>query len=249
MLFEGHWYCSPECAETRVRLRLLDGGSTGRARETTHRIPLGLMLLSHGRLNSSQLQCGLERQRDAGHGRIGEWLQSLGYVKDRDVIAALAAQWSCPMMKADFHPSRTTLSLVPQSLQERFAMVPVHFSSITHVLYVGFEQQIDYSLLYAIGHMLDCRAEPCIISHADWLKNRRDHRASVDVVFCHPCDADETARIVRSYLARYGSCEMRMARLRSGVWFRLRSGDTAGDILFDRISSETPSGHPSQTLA
>ena len=49
----------------------------GAAGPAANRMPLGLLLVSQGRLREEQVRAALERQRQSGEGRIGAWLQRL----------------------------------------------------------------------------------------------------------------------------------------------------------------------------
>jgi hypothetical protein len=94
-------YCLEECMERALAdavERILPVSKPALAR---HRIPLGLLLLSRQQLTADELRAGLAAQRNAGRGRIGEWLQALGFASEQQVTAALARQWSCPVLRAD----------------------------------------------------------------------------------------------------------------------------------------------------
>ena len=102
---QGERYCRTECLERAlveifVRALPLSHGAT----VTSHRVPLGLLLLSRQQLTAGQLRSALAAQRGAGRGlgqkKIGAWLQDLGFSTEREVTAALARQWSCPVLRA-----------------------------------------------------------------------------------------------------------------------------------------------------
>ena len=229
--FRQKWYCSPECLESAVRVQVEQRPVT-EARAMRHRIPLGLMMLARGQITAQQLERSVTQQRVAGRGRIGEWLQEQGHVGEREITAAVAAQWGCPMLHSSFQPDARSGALVPRTLQTQFRMSPVHFAREERVLSIGFEERVDYALLGAIGRMLDCRTEPCIISHNDWINIRREERSSNEAVFQGPLRGDEIARIVRSHFVRHGARELRMERFQAGLWFRLQGNRVTADVLF-----------------
>ena len=115
-----------------------------------------------------QLRAALRAQRSAGRGRIGEWLRTLGFVSEQQVTAALARQWSCPVLRTNsFSPGNSTLSAhrapqIPVTLLESFVMIPVEYVETTATLHIAFGEGIDYSVLYAIEQMLGCRTESCM---------------------------------------------------------------------------------------
>ena len=86
-------YCVPACFEQELqrRFRKLNSapGVTPRA---PHRMPLGLLMLSRGDIDGQQLRAAVARQQEEGAGRIGEWMQSMGFVGEQQVTAALGAQ-------------------------------------------------------------------------------------------------------------------------------------------------------------
>ncbi len=99
-------------------LRRLRSVSLRASATAPHRVPLGLVLLSRQQLTAEQLRAGLAAQRSAGRGRIGEWLQTLGFASEQQVTSALARQWSCPVWRASvLHPGaalRPRVSLRPE---------------------------------------------------------------------------------------------------------------------------------------
>ncbi|HYL96133.1 MAG TPA: hypothetical protein VET69_10040, partial [Terriglobales bacterium] len=161
----GVWYCMPECLERALSEALRRARvAANSAFAPPHRIPLGLQLLSRQQLTADQLRVALQAQRTAGHGRIGEWLQTLGFATEQQVTAALARQWACPVLQVEPAPQRPRrLPAVPVSLLEACQMIPVDFVEATSTLHIAFGEGIDYRVLYAIEQMLGCHTAPCLI--------------------------------------------------------------------------------------
>ena len=114
---------------------------------------------THGRT----VRVSLEAQRTAGHGRIGEWFQTLGFVSEQQVTAALARQWSCPVLR----PNSIALGCehtaeIPITLLESCVMIPLNDVDSTATLHIAFGDSIDYSALYAIERMLGCHTDACL---------------------------------------------------------------------------------------
>ena len=86
----GSLYCLDQCLE-RAILKQLRRLPVATSHPTNHRIPLGLVLLSKKQITPEQLRTALDAQRSAGRGRIGEWLQELGFVNERQVTASFGA--------------------------------------------------------------------------------------------------------------------------------------------------------------
>jgi len=105
IVIQGLRYCVEECME-RALLDAIERMRPVSARALApHRVPLGLVLLSRQQLTPEQLRAALAAQRAAGRGRIGEWLQALGFASEQQVTAALARQWSCPVLRANSGPA------------------------------------------------------------------------------------------------------------------------------------------------
>jgi len=222
----GVWYCMPECLEhalTEVlrRARVAAAGAFA----PPHRIPLGLQLLSRQQLTAEQLRAALQAQRVAGRGRIGEWLQTLGFATEQQVTAALARQWACPVLQVEPAPLQSRrLPVVPLSLLEACHMIPVDFVEATSTLHIAFGEGIDYGVLYALEQMLGCHTEACLIRPSALRRSLRpllEQRDPAEVVFDRVADGAEFARIIRSYATRLAASEIRLVPCGPHIWIRL----------------------------
>jgi hypothetical protein len=222
----GGWYCRPECLRLTITEILQHEQSVSRPEAAIpHRVPLGLLLLSRQQLTTEQLRLGLEEQRNSGGGRIGECLVRLGFVNEPQVTAALARQWSCPVLRTRLGDSSPECAAeIPLPLLEAFQMLPVEFSELTGTLLVAFSEAVDYRALYAIEQMLEVRTEPCFVG-AGALRKALAERAGCgkpnEVVFRGTGDAGASARIVASYAEKVLAEELRMARCGDYLWARL----------------------------
>jgi hypothetical protein len=222
----GTQYCGTECLEPALAEVLERTHSVSPPRPTApHRIPLGLLLLSRQQLTAGQLRSALEAQRAAGRGKIGVWLQQLGFSTEEQVTAALARQWSCPVLRTA--PGKMIAIRVPQIpvlLLEFFQMIPVESVEATKTLLMAFGGRIDYTALYAIEQMLGYRTEPCLVGHSildNSLQALAQDRTSSDVIFERLKDARECARIIGSYSEKVGAEEIRLAHCGEHLWVRL----------------------------
>ena len=77
-------HCVDGCLESALGAALRRVRSVSQ-HTTPHRIPLGLQLLSRQLITAEQLRLPAlqETQRTNGYGRIGEWLQDLGFAQPR----------------------------------------------------------------------------------------------------------------------------------------------------------------------
>ena len=223
-VLEGSRYCLERCLATALSQALGRVRSVPQHAVTAHRVPLGLLLLARQQITVEQLRTALEAQRAAGHGRIGDWVQQLGFASEQQVTAALARQWSCPVLGAHFPAaSNKAFPQIPFALLQSFAMVPVDYVEATKTLHVAFSDGIDYCLLYAIEQMIGCHTEPCLAvsslirSRIETLSHRREDS---EAVFERLEDSD-LSRIVRSYCVRLSASEIRLASCGPYVWVRL----------------------------
>jgi Type II secretion system (T2SS), protein E, N-terminal domain len=228
VLVAGTRYCRTECLEQALAQVLERSHSISpRSALASHRIPLGLLLLSRQQLTSGQLRSALEAQRTAGRGKIGAWLQQLGFNTEEQVTAALARQWSCPVLRTA--PGTTLANRFPQIpvlLLEFFQMIPVESVEATKTLLIAFSERIDYTVLYAIEQMLGYRTEPCVVPASILQKSLQAlarNRTSSDVVLEHVKDTRECAQIVCNYSEKVGATEIRLARCGAYLWVRLES--------------------------
>lgn len=160
----NRWYCCGDCFRVGL-LRRLEGLGSLRPRSSPapNRIPLGLLLLSHGHISRSQLRQALALQKSTKSGKIGEWLVRMGAVSEQQVVSALGIQQRCPVFAgadAQALPGRLHW---PASLVQRYRAVPVFYKSADATLYVGFLEQINHGFLYSLEQVLHCRTLPCMV--------------------------------------------------------------------------------------
>jgi hypothetical protein len=245
ILLQGARYCLDRCLE----LALTD--ALGRIHPPkrspgSHRLPLGLLLLSRQQLTAEQLRQALEAQRASGQGKIGEWLQAMGFVSDVQITAALARQWACPVLPPGsfaFDGASGRIPQLPLTLLESFAMAPVDYIPATATLHIAFGEGIDYTVLYAIEQMLGCHTEPCLVVPSVLrraLAGLLQRRLESELVFERVADTAELARIIRSYSVCADATEVRLAACGPHLWVRLlRSPRHPLDLLL-RGASQTP---------
>ena len=249
ILLQGARYCRTECLEGALT-ELLGQARTGSRRETIapHRIPLGLILLSRQQLTAAQLRTALEAQRGAGRGKIGAWVQELGFASEQQVTAALARQWSCPVLRAGTMAIATSrLPAIPMPLLEFFQMMPVELVQATGTLLMAFSEGIDYTMLYAIERMLGYRTEPCLVSPSILRKSFQtaaQRRVSSDVIFERLEDSGECAHIIGNYCAKVGAVEVRFAQCGEHLWVRLERLRQEAVNLVLRVSPEQSGAGP-----
>ena len=237
---EGVHYCGPQCLESALAGHLARLQSMSPAPPPSHRMPLGLLMVARGKLTYNEVLAALEAQRRARYGKIGEWFEKLGFATEQEVTAALALQWGCPVASVLKDDASEPSHRVPLLILEAFHMWPLHHVPATNTLYLAFGERVDHGALYAIEQMLDCRTQPCVAGRkaiAFLLERLGQQPRPSEVQFAPLRDPAEMARIASSYIVRMGAEEIRVRRLGSLIWLRLKARSAGVNILF-RLKSE-----------
>lgn len=225
VFFQGSWYCLEGCLERNLVEAFWRARAQAKSAPPRHRIPLGLLLVSRQQLTVEQLRTALEAQRAAGYGRIGEWLQHMGFSSEQQITAALARQWSCPVLRSDtFGRGAGRAPHIPPALLRWRFMAPLDFVEPTATLHMAFGGELDHTSLYAIEHILGRRTEACLVAPSllqRYLAKLPDARGESEVVFERVTDASELAHIACSYCARISASEIRLAACGPHLWIRL----------------------------
>jgi hypothetical protein len=230
-VFEGGWNCSAECTAQRVEAavrRELDG--RGQTQEShRHRVPLGLVMMEQGWITSGQLRQALDAQRQAGAGRLGQWLVRQQGVSEQLVTRALGVQWSCPVLPLEFHDAEALTALVPRLFLDAFGALPLRVAA-GKLLYLGFEDRLDPVVALAVERMSGLRVESGLVqeslfapAHARMLGAKFPAveliEASSEPAVAHAlAKSIEKARPVESKLVRVHDC------LWLRMWRRQQSG-------------------------
>ncbi len=227
---QGLFYCQPQCLETALigqlsRLRVM-----APAPQPPNRSPHGLLMVARGQLTYLEVRAALEAQRRARHGKIGEWIEKLGFASEQEVTTALALQWGCPVASS-FDPSAIhSPGKIPLPILEAFQMLPFNYVASTNTLCLACGERVDHAALYAIEKILDCRIQPCVAerkSIARQLESMRQLPRPGDVEFGPMNDLAEMARIASSYTARLSPEQVRLSRIGRFIWLRMEVGSKA----------------------
>ncbi|MGC2195999.1 MAG: hypothetical protein WA628_15085 [Terriglobales bacterium] len=233
------WLCSPQCVEREARVIFDQIASQKPSAIPTHRVPLGLLMLAHGYVNEIQLQVALEAQHRAGKGKIGEWLQAMNFVTERQVVTALGVQWACPLLALGESPKQGCATLLPPPVLRTLRLMPVRFTASARLLYLALSEKVEYRVLSAIEEMLDCRTVPCLVSDRvmDGMLERLQDPERAMRLFDRISGSAEMARITGSYVTRVGAEEVRIVRCGPYIWVRLTTEKHATDLVFAPKSS------------
>jgi hypothetical protein len=232
----GLSYCAPQCFENAARQCFSDAcSSLVAASAVQHRIPLGLLMLSRGQLTYPQLQAALEAQRTTGHRRLGEWLEELGFATEQQVTAGLGLQWACPVLVGRTPRDFASERMLPHRLLARLRILPVQFVPATRMFYVAFCDGIDYTALYAIEQMLDCRTQACLIGHSSMdreLERMGRQNRTGDLLFESWHDPAAMAHITCGYALKLSAEEVRVVACGEYIWVRIAAKREVSTLLF-----------------
>ena len=209
------------------------------AREAkAHRFPLGLLMHSLGLISNDSLQSALKAQREAGEGRVGDWLRRRGAVTEPQITQALAMQWSLPVYPLDrWEGVLSSAHLLPFALLDHFQMLPVHCAPASGLLYVAFSSRVDYSVLYAIEQMLQLRTQPCVAQQSyveKVLEKLHQQGPSREMPREGPLEPSIISGATRQEALKCGAQEVRVVGCTDNIWVRLRAAEAVRDLLFQR---------------
>jgi hypothetical protein len=193
-------------------------------------------MLSLGLISNESLQTALQAQREAGKGRVGDWLRQQGAVTEPQVTRALAMQWALPVYPLEKRgDDLDSARLVPFHLLDAFQMLPVHRSPASGVLHVAFSGRVDYTVLYAIEQMLEWRTEPCLAQEScieRALERLRQEGGSTDIAIVGPMKPSIISRATLEEVLKFGTQEVRVVGCADNIWVRLHAPHRARDLLF-----------------
>lgn len=238
---DGKFYCQPKCLERAVIEQISRLRTWTPPAPRPNRIPLALLMVARGKLTHYEAQAALEAQRRAGYGKIGDWIEKLGFANEHEVTAALALQWGCPLLASFNLASIHSHGAIPLPILEACQMLPANFAASTNTLYMACGERVDHAALYGIEKMLSCRTLACVADRrkiARQLESMRLSGRPGDVEFVTR-DPGEMARITSSYVNRVAPREVRLGRIGYFIWLRLHGRNGATNLVFN-LQPATP---------
>jgi hypothetical protein len=240
IMMHDRWYCSSICFASAAEEELSEL-VTSEHEQANHmeRMPLELMLMSRGMLNSTELREVRYEQKQAG-GEIGELLVRRGSVSEKQVTALRATQWGCPVFAVPKHAMQPNIH-IPSTLMQLYSMIPLHYVAATNLLLVGFVHGVEYGLLCAIEKMTGCKTQPCFVTLSDFqiqmqqwkqVETQCGETTPNEVKFESVHSSAEMARILSSYGAHLEADEAIIEKCKEYLWARLKCGPKDIDLLF-----------------
>jgi hypothetical protein len=238
--FGGRAYCDVQCLQPALeeKVRRLQTGFVNATRKQ-NRMPVGLLLLQRGLISQNQLREALQRQREAGRGKIGYWLRELGLVDEQNLTCALAQQYGCPTFPLERLASPLELDrLVPLTLLESACAVPAHAGPDEGALYLAFGDRVDRSTLFAIEQMLGRQTIGCVAKESvvhELLEQYRRTTTRTEIHFESMREAVEVTRTVFNYSRELKAQRIALISTRNYIWARLERQSSSRDLLFRMI--------------
>jgi len=159
---QGVFYCRPQCLETALIGQLSRLRTLAPSPPPPHRIPLGLLMVARGKLTYLEVRAALEAQRRARYGKIGDWIEKLGLLRNRK--SPPPSPCNGMPVASSFDPSTIqSPGSIPLPILEAFQMLPINYVASTNTLYLAFGERVDHAALYAIERVLDCRTQPALL--------------------------------------------------------------------------------------
>lgn len=230
---QGQWYCSAECFRKAVATSVATLSARRRPRHETpaSRMPLGLLLISQGRLCDEQVHEALDAQRRTG-GKIGSYLRQSGAITDEDLTRALGQQSGCPVLSLD--RVVPLADKVPFWLRRRNRILPVYWSQARDTLWLAFADPVRYAVLTAIEQMLECRCDPCMVNEESLSRALEgiDRQSLRHEAFFRTVVPAEIASIAVSYALQLQADQVRWVECAGDFWMRFTAGQQVSDVGF-----------------
>ena len=237
------WYCSADCFSFASR-ELLVSLSAAEVVEVPRspRLSLGLALLTKGFLTMEQFRHAMAKLELEG-ADLEETVIELGWITEKQLAAARAAQWGYPVLGQDLSGHRVVVDLPPKLLRACSA-TPLYYSGEIKRLVLGFIHRVDHSLLQAVEQITGCRAEPCFITQAELVRQLDRLKGPPryeQVLVDQPGTAPQMARTLGGYAVQVAATEAAFTRCHSFLWARLAGNKGTADVLFDLKNADSAS--------
>jgi len=232
-VFEGGWCCSEECtracAEAAVSREMM--AWSGVERSLPHRIPLGLAMLEQGWISQHDLRAALAAQREAGAGRLGEWLVRHESATQEEVTRALGLQWSCPVLRVERDDPEELASLMPRFFVDAFGALPLRVAA-KRIAYLGFEERPDPVLALALERMTGLKVDSGIVEQSMF---RKAHARMLEARFpeaelIEAGSRSALAAVLTRVLEQTQPREARLVRVHDCLWLRLWKAKPNGPV-------------------
>jgi hypothetical protein len=127
--------------------------------------PLGELLLDRGIISQSQLDQGIDLQKDKG-GLIGEILVDLGFVKEDDIAQALTAQYGFPYLPlGNYEVDLDITSIIPGRVARQYLLVPI--DKIGNNLTLAMSNPLNVQAIEDVELLSGCSVQTFVSTSSD----------------------------------------------------------------------------------
>jgi hypothetical protein len=155
--YEGNSFCSDTCLWAHVEGELNEKWRRIQIEED-RKIPrpkLGTILMQTAFVTRDQVEEAAKRQSQAREGRIGEWLQRLGFAEEHQITAALARQYGLPLINLkNSSANAEALRMIPGKVAKCSSIIPVGFDDNQASLRVAVSAPVNFNSQEAIRRMV-----------------------------------------------------------------------------------------------
>ncbi len=121
---------------------------------------LGEILIERNAVTPSQVEMAIESQKNE-KGYLGELLVRMGFVTERDVMAALVVQCNLPYIAIDrYNIEQEIIDMIPSELASRHHIVPLE--KVGDILSVVMADPLNVNVRDEITEVTHCRITPFI---------------------------------------------------------------------------------------
>ena len=160
---------------------------------------LGEMLIERKLITVEELDQALEIQKERTADKVGKILVDLGFIAQRDVLAALSAQWSLPLVTFDGPPpAAPELEKLSGRFLRQFKCVPATFDDSTLVM--AMADPLDFETLATIRQVTGLRVKQALAAEGEILDQIDRHygqQKTSDLVGFEDADANEDLEHLR----------------------------------------------------
>ena len=135
---------------------------------------LGEMLIERRLITPEELDQALTMQKERGQDKLGKILVDSGFIAHREVLAALADQWSLPLVAIEGPPAAAPEleKLTPKFLRQ-FRCVPYSFDGAALVL--AMADPLDFETLATVRQVTGLKVKPVLANEQDILDQLDRH--------------------------------------------------------------------------
>jgi hypothetical protein len=246
--FEGLSFCSEACLQAHFESELNERWSRlqrDKQRKIT-RLRLGTILLQTAFITADQLDEAIDLQKRMQQGRIGEWLQRLGFVEERQITLALSKQYGLPLINLRNADTRNdAVKMIPGKIAKCSNLLPVAFDDNLDSLRIAVSAPINFNSQEAIRRMVRKGILPYIGDEStikalleEWYAPEELDLSTVPI-FSSFDELIEIGREIVATASEQKATNIQAELLEDYFWVRLDYGDNARHFFCRRQTEQS----------